>query len=93
MMVDQLILTCQKMYLITNEELSKQNINIKDYLKNKGDSLKLKRNILTEINKKKYPYVIDMDIKIDKTLCKNRLCSKLFYEKFNEEYEYKNIKN
>jgi hypothetical protein len=86
-MKDTILLTPDKLYLITKTELCKNNININDYIKNTGDSLKLKRIILKELKKKKYPYIYDINIKHNKIECKNRLCSKIFYYKFKEEYK------
>ncbi len=86
-MKDTILLTPDKLYLITNTELCKNNININDYTKNTGDSLKLKRIILKVLVEKKYPYICDINIKHNKKECKNRLCSKIFYSKFNEEYK------
>lgn len=85
-MKDTIILTPEKLYLITNEELKKYQININDYIENKGDSLKLKRKILKELIKKNYPFILEINIKHNKKECKNRLCSKTFYDKFKEEY-------
>ena len=85
-MKDTILLTPDKLYLITNTELCNNNININDYIKNTGDSLKLKRKILKELDKR-YPYTYDINIKHDKKECKNRLCSKIFYSKFIEEYK------
>lgn len=89
---DTLLMTCEKIYLITKKELKKCEIDINEYLKNTGDSLKLKRSILTQLKKKKYPYIINYELKINKKKCKNRLTSKLFYEKLTEEYDNKNTK-
>ena len=86
-MTDLILLTTQNIYLITNKELDNYQINIKDYLKNKGDSLKLKRTILNQLKVKNYPYIMSFKLNMDKTLCKNRLTSKLFYEKFTEDFE------
>jgi hypothetical protein len=85
-MKDTILLTPEKLYLITNTELCKNNINFKDYIKDTGDSLKLKRKLLKELEKKEYPYICDINIKHNKKECKNRLCSKIFYFKFMEEY-------
>lgn len=82
---DTLLLTLDGLYLITNEELIKKNINIQDYLVNAGDSLKLKRKILTTLNKD-YPYKYPINILHDKIACKNRLTSKVFYKQFLQEY-------
>ena len=86
-MRDTFLITPHKLYLITNTELYKNNIVINDYIDNAGDSLKLKRKILKELEKKKYPYIYEINIKVNKEKCKHRLCSKIFYEKFKEEYE------
>jgi hypothetical protein len=86
-MKDTILLTPDKLYLITNTELCKNNININDYTQNTGDSLKLRRKLLKELEDKNYPYMYEINIKHNKKECKNRLCSKIFYAKFNEEYE------
>jgi hypothetical protein len=83
---DMLLLTLDKLYLITNQELNKQNINIKNYLINTGDGLKLKRSLLTKFEKINYNFMMKIDLNIDKSQCKNRLCSQLFYEMFLKEY-------
>jgi hypothetical protein len=85
-MKDTILLTPDNLYLITDTELCKNNINIKDYIKNCGDSLKLKRTILKELKKINYPYIYEINIKHNKKNCKNRLCSKIFYDKLKEEY-------
>ena len=54
-MKDTILLTPEKLYLIIHEELVKHKINVKEYLKNAGDSLKLKRSILNMMEKKKLP--------------------------------------
>jgi hypothetical protein len=81
-MTDFLLLTTKKLFLITKECLKQKNINLDIYLKNTGDSLKLKRKILRVMEKEQYPY-----IEIDKNKCENALCSKLFYKMFQVEYE------
>jgi hypothetical protein len=78
---DTLLMTLDKIYLLTNKSLINNKININDYLKNTGDSLKLKRSILTKIEKSNYPYIIDFNLQINKKICKNRLTSRLFYER------------
>jgi hypothetical protein len=86
-MKDTILLTGDKLYLITMDELKKNNIDVKPFIKNAGDSLKLKRSLLKELERKKYPYVHNINIKYNKTECKHRLCSKVFYKKLVEEYE------
>lgn len=85
-MTDLILLTPEKLYLITNDSLKHYNVDVKEYIKNAGDSLKLKRKILKQLEKVKYPLMMDFKLNIDKTKCKNRLTSKVFYEKFSEEY-------
>ena len=84
---DLLLLTPKKIYLITNEILRKKNIDINNYLKNTGDSLKLKRSLLTYLSQIQYEYMIDIDIQVNQEESKNTLCSKVFYKHFSIEYE------
>ena len=42
---------------------------------------------LSLLEKIDYPYITNFFLKVDKKKCKNRLCSKVFYEKFKEEYK------
>jgi len=81
------VITLTKLYLITNKSLVDYNINIKDYLRNAGDSLKLRRSLLTKLEKEKYPYIMDFKLNYDKNKCKNRLCSKVFYKEFINEFD------
>lgn len=85
-MKDTILLTPNKLYLITNEELEKYRIDLKIYLKNTKDGLELKRSLLTILNKKKYSFIYEININHNKEFCKNRLCSKLFYRQFLQEY-------
>lgn len=85
-MHDLLLLTNDKLYLITHDSLLKYNITIRNYLRNSGDSLKLKRTVLKKLHNIQYPYIINFKLDIDKEKCKNRLTSKIFYRKFCEEY-------
>lgn len=84
-----LLLTCDNIYLITKQSLLKNKIYISEYLKNTGDSLKLKRSILKKLEKIKYPYIINFKLEINKNICKNRSTNDLFYKKFTEEYNNK----
>ena len=86
-MKDTILLTPDKLYLLTNQELTKNNINIADYTQNKGDSLKLKRKLLKELNKINYPYIYNINIQHDKSTCLNLLCGKVFYKAFMKEYD------
>ena len=79
-MTDFLLLTPKNLYLITNKELCEYGIDVTKYLKNTGDSLRLKRSLLPVLKRKKYQYMMDFNIEIDKSQCKNRLTSKVFFE-------------
>ena len=86
-MKDTILLTPEKIYLITKEQLLLNEISISDYVENAGDSLKLKRKILTQLNKNNYPFIKTININHNKKECKNRLCSKVFYEFILKEYK------
>ena len=88
-MKDTILLTPEKIYLITNAELAKHQIDIQDYIQNTGDSLKLKRKIVKILHDKQYPFMHDIHINHYKKECKNRLCSKLFYQQVMKEYNDK----
>lgn len=88
-MKDTILLTPENLYLITNEELMKNNIDIKLFIKNTKDGLALKRAVLTELKKIKYPFVYNINIKHDKKNCKNRLTSKIFFEYVKKEFNSK----
>lgn len=85
-MIDTILLTTEKLYLINESLLKKIKINVDEYIQNKGDSLKLKRKLLTQLKKQNYKYQIDFKLNIDKSKCKNNLCSKVFYETTRNEF-------
>lgn len=85
---DLLLLTPEKIWIITNESLQEYGINLKEkYLINTGDGLSVKRSLLTKLKKKNYKYLINVNIKINKKLRENKYCFKTFYEKAKNEYE------
>ena len=87
-MVDTLLLTPKKLYLLLKEELLEHNINVNDYLVNKGDSLKMKKKILKKIkNTPSYPYVYDINILYNKDECKNKLCYIAFLKQVEREIQ------
>lgn len=86
-MKDTILLTPEKIYLITKEQLLLNEISISDYVENAGDSLKLKRKILTQLNKVNYPFIKTININHNKKECKNRLCAKVFYECLLKEFK------
>ena len=83
---DTLLLTPHYLYLLTEQNLKEIGIDIKNYLKNTGDSLKLKRALLAHLDKNNFLYRMNININVEKKHCKNKLCSKLFYEIFLIEY-------
>lgn len=84
---DFILLTLDKLYLITNKEIQKCGIDLSEYTKNTGDSFKVKRSLLREMRKKDYPFVMDFVLDVDRSQCKNRLTSKTFYERFTDEFD------
>lgn len=86
-MTDLLLLTPTHLYLITKKALLEHGIEINVYLKNTGDSLKMKRTLLTKLKQTNYPFIKPFNIEIDKTQRVNKLTSKVFYRVFNEEFK------
>lgn len=83
---DTLLFTPNKVYLITQNAISKFNIDINEYTTNAGDSLKLQRKFLKKLEDLKYPYIHEIEINHDKEKCENLLCSELFYKQFKKNY-------
>lgn len=79
-MVDTLLVTPTDWWILTTAEMAKVGLDVKEYLKNSGDGLQLKRTILTELTKKKYPHRFAHSIEIDKKKCKNKETSRVFYD-------------
>jgi len=91
-MTDLLLLTKEHICLLTNDATHIYGINLCAYIENTGDGLKLKRKILKQLKINNYPYL--MNIHMNSESCKHRLCSKIFYQAFNAEYEkYLETKN
>lgn len=86
---DLMLITKQKIYLITHSSLVRYGVQINDYIKNTGDSLKLKRKILNTLQRVGFPHVMDFKLHIDIQHCKNRLTNDLFYATFTKEYNAK----
>lgn len=79
-MVDTLLVTPTDWWILTTDEMEKVGVNVKDYLKNTGDGLQLKRTLLTELSRKKYPHFFAQSIEVDKKKCKHKETSRVFYE-------------
>jgi len=88
---DLLLITPQKIYLITNSIIKQKNIKIKDFLKNTGDKLFLKRKFINKKNMKNYEFKTDINkilekfLSIEKLLI-NKSIDQLIYMK---NYEFK----
>lgn len=88
-MNDTLLITPSKLYLLSKKNIEEKKLKLKDYLQDRGDGLSLKRSLLKDLENKNFKYSIDINLKVDKKNCKNRLCSKLFYEFVKNEYNSK----
>jgi len=88
-MSDTLLLTPDKLYFITVESLEKHGIDVRPFLDNTGESLKLHRRLLNLLRGREYKYMMNFNIRVDKSMCKNRLCSEVFYKMFENEYALK----
>ena len=86
-LTDLILITGSKLYLITKEQLLNYKINITKYLINTGDGLQMKRSVLTELKKKKYEFIKDFYLNIDKSKCLNKSCYKTFYNGLMLEYK------
>tara|TARA_X000000368_G_C23036276_1_gene714721 strand:- start:1377 stop:1991 length:615 start_codon:yes stop_codon:yes gene_type:complete len=86
-MTDLILLTPTQLYLITNDNIKQAGINLNNYLVNKGDSLKLKRTLLTKLNKVDFKYKCSLNIKINKSSCQNKSCAEVFYQKAMEDFD------
>jgi hypothetical protein len=79
-MHNTLLVTPTEWWYLTPEEMTLVGINYKDFLKNTGDGLALKRTILTSLKSKGYKHFFHFDISVDKKKCKNKETSKVFYD-------------
>ena len=78
--VDTLLVTPTHWWILTKDEMMKVGVDVQNYLKNSGDGLQLKRTILAQLDKNKYPHVFAHSIAIDKKKCKNKETSRVFYD-------------
>jgi hypothetical protein len=90
-MRNTILMTLDNIYLLTDINLKKNDININKYIFNAGDSLKLKRKLLTDLKTNNYPFIYNINIKYNKKECKNKLCSKVFYDHFLNEFNNLNL--
>jgi len=78
-MHNTLLVTPDEWWYLTPEEMTLVGVNHKEYLKNTGDGLVLKRTILTKLRSEGYKHFFCFDIAVDKKQCKNKETSKVFY--------------
>jgi len=71
-MVDTLLITPKKWYLLIISSIEAHGVDLTSYLVNTGDSLQLKRTILTELEYIGYDYILDYDLKINKKECQHK---------------------
>ena len=84
-MVDTLLVTPTHWWILTTSEMVKVGVDVKEFLKNTDDGLQLKRTILTELTKKKYPHLFAHSIEVDKKACKHKETSRVFYDAIKEQ--------
>ena len=86
-MTDLILLTPTDLYLITNNNIKEVGIHLNDFLVNKGDSLKLKRSLITKLKiNKDFKYKCSLDIEIVKSTCHNKSFAEVFYQKAMEDF-------
>jgi hypothetical protein len=71
-MVNTLVITPKKWYLLIMSSIEGHGVEIAPYLKNNGDSLSLKASIFTELERIGYDYILDFDVGLDKKDCQNK---------------------
>lgn len=85
-MITTLLITPNKIYLLSKSILKEYDITLTEYLVDTKDGLQLKRSLLTRLNKiKDFNYGINIDISI--TECNNMLTSRVFYEAAMKQYD------
>jgi hypothetical protein len=75
-----IVITPRKLYFLTEDLLSTEDIDYIPYLKDTRDGLALKRSLLTRLNKNNYPFSLPLDLTYDKAQCENKQCFLLVAE-------------
>ena len=83
-MSNTLLITPERLYLLTKENIKDCGLNVEDYLKNTGDGLQLKGKIRTILDKKKFKYRLDVEIS---TQSLNMSCAEVIYRQTKEDTE------
>lgn len=84
---DTVMITPTMMYLLVETKLKELGIIISDYLENTKDGLSLKRGILKNLEKAKYPFMMMIDIQVDKRTCQNKQCAEVVYNFIREQLQ------
>jgi len=79
-MHDTLLVTDSEWWFLRTSEIEQLGIPLKDYIKNTGDGLGLKRSILTRLRKENYAHMFEFDIRVDKSTCKNMDINRIIYD-------------
>jgi hypothetical protein len=79
-MHDTLLVTPDEWWYLAPESMSSVGVDYKEYLKNTGDGLALKRTILSKLKANNYPHFFKFALAVDKKQCKNKETSKVFYD-------------
>ena len=74
-----LCITPDRIYLLLPEIINKF-VKLDDYLENTKDALELKRSILKSLIKKKYPFITNININVEKEKCLHNKCSKIIWD-------------
>jgi hypothetical protein len=84
-MKDTIFITPKKIYMLTETVLKEKGIILANYLQNTGDALVLKRTIFRQLADVKYPYILEIDIVVDKKECENKQCSEIIFQHCKEQ--------
>jgi hypothetical protein len=84
---DTMIITPSGMYLLEDVKIKEFGITISEYLTDKGDKLILKRKILKDLEKAKYPLIRMIDIQVDKRTCQHKQCSEVLYKFIKQQLQ------
>ena len=75
-----LVIKPKKIYLISEELLKENGIQLSFYLKNVKDGLELRQSIFRILDNSGYFYKKDIDIFVSKEQCKHRMCAELVFQ-------------
>ena len=82
---DTLLVTPKEWWFLRESEMAAHGVHVKSYLKNTGDGLSLKASVLTALKGAKYPHHFLYDISVDKTKCKHKETSRVFYDTIKQQ--------